>query len=174
SKDNGLDIEGMAVAGHKIFLGLRGPVLRGWAVLLELELEESETDVLSLKLLEDKKLYRKHFLNLAGLGVRDLYLHNEDLLILAGPTMTLSGEQQIFRLKDVLDHNDDCVWHGEKDGLEALFDIPLTMGSDFAEGMTLFPCLGYEDSLLVVYDAPDKKRLVGGDAVLADVFRLSA
>ncbi len=172
SKDNGLDIEGMAVAGHKIFLGLRGPVLRGWAVLLEIELEKNETDVLSLKTLEDGKLYRKHFLNLDGLGIRDLYLHNEDLLILAGPTMTLSGEQQIFRLKDVLEHNDDRIWYGEADDLDALFDIPLTMGCDFAEGMTLFPCLGCKDSLLVVYDCPAENRLVGEDAVLADVFRL--
>ncbi len=172
SKDNGLDIEGMAVAGNKVFLGLRGPVLRGWAILLELELEEDKPGVLSLKKLEKGKLYRKHFLNLDGLGVRDLYLHNEDLLILAGPTMALSGEQQIFRLKDVLHHHDDCIWYGTDDNLEALFDIPLTMGSDFAEGMTLFPCLGYKDSLLVVYDRPDESRLVGEDAVLADVFRL--
>ncbi|MEO0348916.1 MAG: DUF3616 domain-containing protein [Cyanobacteria bacterium P01_A01_bin.15] len=172
SKDNGLDIEGMAVAGQKVFLGLRGPVLRGWAIILELELEADEPGILTLKKLEADKLYRKHFLNLDGLGVRDLYLHNEDLLILAGPTMTLSGEQQIFRLKDVLHHNDDCIWHGESDGLEALFDIPLTMGSDFAEGMTLFPCLGYKDSLLVVYDRPAENRLVGEDAVLGDVFRL--
>ena len=172
SKDNGLDIEGMAVAGHKIFLGLRGPVLRGWAVILELELEENEPGTLSLTVLEDEKQYRNHFLDLDWLGVRDLYLYQEDLLILAGPTMTLSGEQQIFRLKDVLHHDDDCIWHGEDDRLEALFDIPLTMGSDFAEGMTLFPCLGYKDSLLVVYDRPAETRLVGEDAVLADVFRL--
>jgi hypothetical protein len=31
-KDNGLDIEGLAVAGeNRLFVGLRGPVLRGWA-----------------------------------------------------------------------------------------------------------------------------------------------
>lgn len=39
-KDNGFDIEGLAVVGKKIFLGLRGPVLRGWAVILELALRE--------------------------------------------------------------------------------------------------------------------------------------
>src|SRR5687767_3250989 len=37
SKDNGLDVEGLAVADDRVFLGLRGPVLRGWAVMLELE-----------------------------------------------------------------------------------------------------------------------------------------
>ena len=37
-KDNGFDIEGLAVAGERLFIGLRGPVLRGWAVILEVEL----------------------------------------------------------------------------------------------------------------------------------------
>ena len=172
SKDNGLDIEGMAVVGQKIFLGLRGPVLRGWAIILELELQEEEPGVLSFKELYKNKLYHKHFLDLDGLGIRDLYFYDDGLLILAGPTMTLSGEQQIFRLKDVLQNDDDCVWYKDSDSLEALFDIPLTMGSDFAEGMTLFPCLGYKDSLMVVYDRPAQERLIGEDAVFADVFRL--
>ena len=34
SKDNGFDIEGLAVQGNQVFLGLRGPVLRGWAIIL--------------------------------------------------------------------------------------------------------------------------------------------
>ncbi len=33
-KDNGLDIEGLAVSEDRIFIGLRGPVLRGWTVIL--------------------------------------------------------------------------------------------------------------------------------------------
>ena len=37
-KDNGFDIEGLAVIGERSYLGLRGPVLRGWAVILEVEL----------------------------------------------------------------------------------------------------------------------------------------
>src|SRR5918999_1164596 len=30
--DQEIDIEGLAVSGERVFLGLRGPVLRGWAV----------------------------------------------------------------------------------------------------------------------------------------------
>ena len=37
SKDNGLDIEGLAIKDGRLFLGLRGPVLRGWAIILELQ-----------------------------------------------------------------------------------------------------------------------------------------
>lgn len=48
SKENGLDLEGLAVRGNRVFLGLRGPVLRGWAVILELELTETEPGILTL------------------------------------------------------------------------------------------------------------------------------
>src|SRR5512141_1438607 len=40
-KDNGLDIEGLAVTGNRVLLGLRGPVLRGWACVLELDVESA-------------------------------------------------------------------------------------------------------------------------------------
>ena len=39
AKENGFDIEGIAARGDRVFLGLRGPVLRGWAMLIELEVE---------------------------------------------------------------------------------------------------------------------------------------
>ena len=171
SKDNGLDIEGLAVAGDKIFLGLRGPVLRGWAIILELELEEEKSGILSLKALDKDVHYRKHFVDLNGLGVRDLCFHNEDLLILAGSTMVLSGAMQIFRLKDALDHSNDTIWSQDSDALSVLFSLPLTMGSDFAEGITLFPYLG-EDNLLVVYDRPNALRIPNEYAVFADIFHL--
>jgi hypothetical protein len=35
-KDNGFDVEGLAVFGARLFVGLWGPVLCGWAVILEL------------------------------------------------------------------------------------------------------------------------------------------
>ena len=37
------------------------------------------------------------FLPLAGLGVRDLHLDGDDLLLLAGPTMVLDGAVRVFR-----------------------------------------------------------------------------
>jgi hypothetical protein len=67
-KDNGFDIEGLAVVGDRIFIGLRGPVLRGWAVILEVEVNEGDDDASKLKLKKigrDDRRYRKHFLQLA-------------------------------------------------------------------------------------------------------------
>jgi len=48
SKDNGLDVEGLAVRGDRVFVGMRGPVLRGWAVLLDLEVRAETTGFLQL------------------------------------------------------------------------------------------------------------------------------
>jgi len=46
-KDNGLDIEGVAAHGdpdaETLYLGLRGPVLRGWAVVLEITAQGGRT-----------------------------------------------------------------------------------------------------------------------------------
>lgn len=52
-KDNGFDIEGLAVSGDRIFLGLRGPVLRGWAIILEIEVTETDPGTLTLKELDE-------------------------------------------------------------------------------------------------------------------------
>ena len=38
-KDSGFDIEGLAVDGRRLLLGLRGPVLHGWSALLEIAAE---------------------------------------------------------------------------------------------------------------------------------------
>ena len=44
----GFDIEGVAARGERLFLGLRGPMLRGWAMLLELRAERTADDTLAL------------------------------------------------------------------------------------------------------------------------------
>ena len=44
-KDNGFDIEGLAVDGRRLLLGLRGPVLRGWSALLEIAVEARGDDL---------------------------------------------------------------------------------------------------------------------------------
>ncbi|NBD15053.1 MAG: DUF3616 domain-containing protein [Cyanobacteria bacterium] len=172
SKDNGFDIEGLAVQGHRIFLGLRGPVLRGWAIILDIELEVTAPGVLTLKDLGDGILYRKHFLDLNGLGIRELCFYNDSLLILAGPTMDLEGAMQLFGLKDMLDCSKDTLWDQDSDHLELLFNLPFTIGSDHAEGLTLFPCFEDEKGLMVVYDSPNENRFRDQQSIFADVFQL--
>lgn len=173
SKENGFDIEGLAVRGNKVFIGLRGPVLRGWAIILEIEVEEPNPGVLALKEIgPEGKRYKKHFLHLNGLGVRELCIDGKDLIILAGPTMDLEGHLRLFRLKNALELSGNSLFSQESGQLEVLFDLPFILGADHAEGLALFPCLGQPNSLLVVYDSPDVARKVEEHGVFADVFKL--
>jgi hypothetical protein len=174
-KDNGFDIEGLAVAGARLFLGLRGPVLRGWAVILEVALQEqyAASSILQLQAIgPHDRLYRKHFLHLGGLGIRDLCVHGADLLILAGPTMDLDGPVTVFRWPDgTMPHGERIVPASE---IEHVLDIPYGQGVDHAEGMTLFaPDGGTAGALLVVYDSASERRQVGESMVSADVFPLA-
>ncbi len=173
SKDNGFDIEGLAVHGSRLFLGLRGPVLCGWAIILEIEVETADASTLILNPIgQAGRLYKKHFFNLNGLGIRELCLHGEDLIILAGPTMALEGAMEVFRWHEALDRDDDSLSDSQSGDLEMLFDLPFTIGHDHAEGLALMPCLGESPALLIVYDSPNPERRSASNAVLMDVFRL--
>lgn len=172
-KDNGFDIEGLAVAGKHLLLGLRGPVLRGWAIIIEIALEEDEQPPqLRLAALDaGGQLYRKHFLDLGGLGIRDLCVQGKDLLILAGPTMDLDGPVSVFRWPCGAEPDKECVVPVTK--LEHVLDLPFGQGVDHPEGITLFSTNGgTEEALLVVYDAASPSRQIGESTLMADVFPL--
>jgi hypothetical protein len=165
-KDNGFDIEGLAVRGLRVWVGLRGPVLREWCCVLELQLEVSGGE---LRLVDgDAGPYRKHFFNLGGLGVRDLALLDDDLLILAGPVMVHDGPSGIWRWKN-----------GAKGGAEAVpkhvkqvIALPHGKHEDKPEGLTIFEHGRRSTSVLVVFDAPAEKRKAAPSGVRADIFRL--
>ena len=173
SKDNGFDVEGLAAVGKRLFIGLRGPVLRGWAVILEIEPEEDGDDLLKLKSIgpDDHPSYHKHFLQLGGLGVRDLCVDSADVLILAGPTMDLDGPVKVFRWPGGANPKGDAIV--EAGQLQTVLDLPYGEGNDHAEGISLFNGGDIKNSLIVVYDAAPKKRQPGQDCMLADVFPLS-
>ncbi|MDX6694839.1 MAG: hypothetical protein QOF02_2442 [Blastocatellia bacterium] len=172
-KDNGLDIEGLAVAGDKVFLGLRGPVLRGWAVILELSVETKDPARLTLKSFGSSgRLYRKHFLDMAGLGVRELCLDGDDLLVLAGPTMNLDGPSTLYRWRGATAAAEETLVRGER--LERVLEIPFGAGNDHAEGIAIVPGTEQPRQLLVVYDNPGGDRKAGPGEVRADVFELPA
>jgi hypothetical protein len=167
-KDNGFDIEGLAVSGDRIFMGLRGPVLRGWAGILEVSVNEAGPSRLNLRDIgPDGRQYKKHFLDLNGLGVRDLCVDGNDLLILAGPTMNLDGPVAVFRWRAALESSDEQLIFSDE--LERLITVPNGTGVDHAEGMTLLPD---PKRLLIVYDSPGAQRKVSENSVIADVFAL--
>lgn len=173
-KENGFDIEGLAVSGRTLFLGLRGPVLRGWAVVLQVQPCELSSTYLSLDPIGPKgELYRKHFLDLGGLGVRDIRCFGDDLLILAGPTMDLDGHVLLYRWRGGARVEGERVV--ERQDLEVVLDFPhgsQVPDHDHPEGVALFEAHGRERTpgLLIVYDAPAPDRCVDGRTVLADLF----
>jgi len=172
-KDNGFDIEGIAVVGKHLLLGLRGPVLRGWAAIIEVALvDDTEPGWMRLApVSDDGKMVRKHFLNLDGLGVRDLCVQGKDILILAGPTMDLDGPVYIYRWVGGAKPGKDMVVPSDR--LERLLTLPYGQGVDHPEGISLFSDkAGAGDELIVVYDSASPARQIGDSTVLADVFSL--
>lgn len=169
-KDNGLDIEGLSVQNEKVFLGLRGPVLRGWAIILEIQLEEEEdTGFLKLKEVESTgEHYIKHFVHLNGMGIRELASDGQDLIILAGPSMDLDGTMEVYRWKKGASYESHQVV--DQAAVESLLQLPhrTEHGVDKAEGLAL-----REDGvLLIAYDSPDSRRKVGEYAVKIDMLYL--
>ncbi|GAB3534618.1 DUF3616 domain-containing protein [Pontibacter brevis] len=165
-KDNGFDVEGLTISGKRIFIGLRGPVLRGWAMVLEIETEEDENGILHLKQLTEKRPYKKHFLNLRGKGIRELRVCGNDIYILAGPTMDLDGVIAIYRWPDALLNQEEAFLHNNE--LDRLAEVPHgrgeESGKDKAEGLAIFD----EEHVLVVFDSPTDARKEGDNAVIAD------
>jgi hypothetical protein len=73
SKENGIDVEGVAVRQGRLFVGFRGPVLRGnFVPVLSFEFEHPDD-------------YQLSFVPLDGRGIRDLVAVEDGFLILAGP-----------------------------------------------------------------------------------------
>jgi hypothetical protein len=173
-KENGFDIEGIAVRpgpdeACSIFLGLRGPVLRGFATLLEIAVAPGKkAGELVLRELSGagRTKYRRHLLDLDGLGIRDLRGDGEDLLILAGPTMTLNGETNIYRWAGGLARTEESLTRRSSGELERLLRLPYGDGDDRPEGFTVLP----SGELLVVYDKPAEARLRGDHGAMADIF----
>jgi hypothetical protein len=166
-KENGFDVEGLAVQGSRIFVGLRGPVLRGWAIILEVAVKMgNRPDQLRLrKLGTNQQRYKKYFLDLHGLGIRELSFDGADLLILAGPTLDVDGPVKLFRWVNTLDTVENSFLNPE-----ALFTVPNQLKADRAEGLTLLTPMTGQPSILITYDSPASDRLQHSNAVLADIF----
>ena len=173
-KDNGFDIEGLAVDGRRLLLGLRGPVLRGWSALIEIEVE-ARGDQLRLVPLDDSGTFlRKHFLQLDGLGVRDLHFSGDDLYILAGPTMVLNGDIRVFKWplgRTVMRASREPVRF--ESALTESVSLPHGRGTNRAEAICDLPpaMAGGKPRWLVLYDAPGTDRREGEHTVFGDLLR---
>ncbi len=155
SKENGFDIEGMAVQRDRVWLGLRGPVLRGHAVVLDLELKQKAPNRLKGRRIDGERRYRKHLLDTRGLGIRDMRFEGDDLLLLVGPTMSLEGPAFVLRWRDAAHDDSSGVIAPER--VETIAELPYQLHADHPEGIELWPEAG-AGALLIIYDAPAPER----------------
>ena len=119
-------------------------------------------------------LIRKHFLQLDGLGVRDLHFSGDDLYILAGPTMVLNGEIRVFKwpgAKPLLAANREPARF--EAALSESVSLPHGRGTNRAEALCDLPptMAGRKPSWLVLYDAPGADRKDGEYTVFGDLLR---
>lgn len=137
SKENGVDVEGLAVDSGRLVLGFRGPVLRG-----------GFNPVLKLKFEEPDKA-ETVFVQLGGRGVRDIVRVQDGFLIVAGPV----GDSDLsYRLYHWNGH--DCVpgQGGPAKGVMTLLGTLPTGRGGKPEGLAV---LSQDDShyeLLLLYD----------------------
>lgn len=151
SKENGLDVEGLVTTRKHVFLGLRGPVIASQAVVLEVPQKSLFRD--------PNRGMKKHFLDLGGLGIRDLARYGKDILILAGPITATGGPFRLFR------------WRRRrvrKDRLKLLHEWKLKQENP--EGICYLERKG-RPGLLVLYDNP--KERVRKSTYAADWFPLA-
>lgn len=164
AKEGGLDVEGMAVCGTRVALGLRGPVIATYAMLLEVEVRPKKSGKLAVG-----KTLANRLLALEGLGVRDLKRCGDDLLILAGPTTGLSGPCAIYRWRDWVNeppaHDTKVQVHKP----DRILELPFGRGVDHPEGLALWG----DGRVLVLCDSPSRDRLSSkGLTIAADLFTL--
>ncbi|NEI31725.1 DUF3616 domain-containing protein [Rhizobium ruizarguesonis] len=138
TKENGIDIEGLAVVDGCVFIGLRGPVIGGFAVVAELAID-SAFRIQSV---------RPFFLNLQGLGVRELTRDGTNILITAGPVGDAQGPFALYR------------W-SPKPGFAPRKVYSWGTAIEKPEGLCWCE-VGGERGLLVFYDSPGDTRLQNG------------
>jgi hypothetical protein len=177
SKENGLDIEGIAVKDTHVLLGLRGPAAGGYATIMRLSVRIG-AKALSLRK-ERESSYGLSFLGLNGLGVRDLFRQGDDVLVLAGPTMDLDAPFALYRWHGAFARRvrrDEKLEVGSKQ-LEFLFDLKTPKRSlvggrpephERPEGIAVIG----RGALLVVHDRPGRQRLTPHGTLKVDLLNL--
>jgi Protein of unknown function (DUF3616) len=133
SKENGLDVEGAALRGRSVYLGLRGPVLRGHAIVASLDLDDPEPRA------------ALHFLPLEGLGVRSLCRAAAGgFWVLAGPTLDVADPFVLFH------------WDGEASVFDAADGTHLRRVADLSHAPGDKPegLFEHGGQLCVVHDGP--------------------
>jgi len=140
SKENGIDIEGLAVKEGRLHFGFRGPVLRGGWV-----------PVLSVAWDDPGGTGRMKYLQLDGRGIRDIAAVEGGFLVLAGP---VGDSDQPFRI--YFWDGADQLPGGENGPRPQLLGEFTDLGKAKPEGLAVLQARGKTYDLLVVSDGLPK------------------
>ncbi len=154
SKENGIDFEGLAVAEGRLYLGLRGPVLRGnYVPILSFAYDDIEDCAEGFT--ENPEDCRTLYVRLGGRGIRSLHRVSGGFLIVAGPMGDGDGSLQLY----LWDGRDCVLDDGTPDcRLALLGELPTPEGAK-AEGLAVLAEAAASWEILVVYDgAADGER----------------
>ena len=180
-KENGFDVEGLAAHEDEVVLGLRGPVLRGWAILVRMKMKTTKQGFLKPRKLPNGKRYSLHIVDLDGQGVRDLVwdrgarsgAKSADkagrLLLLSGAIADHPAPQSVYALAASDLERDLILGHR----LPRLLDLPVKRDGDNAEGLDILTRPDGARRLTLVYDAPHAERTDPEEGeLIADLFAL--
>ena len=154
SKENGLDIEGLVTFRRKVYVGMRGPVVDNIALVAAIGMTRDFA-------IDETGIFL-HFVDLGGLGVRDMTRWGGGILILAGP---VNGADSPFRLLQWTPRRTGKIQKPEK-------VQDLQPGADHPEGICALNRAG-ADGLIVFYDTKSDKR-ISGTRYRADWLKLPA
>lgn len=167
AKENGFDIEGLAVGAGHVWLGLRGPVIRGHAVVIQLALSANRRDRLKARKLEGTRRFRKFLLPIGGLGIRDMQFDGDDILLLTGPTMSAPGPSHLWRWKSPAKLDASCVIDERR--LCQMLDLTDPRHDEAPEGLANWDA----GRLLILHDCHGGPRLSHDDTrYRADLMRI--
>ena len=102
SKENGVDIEGLATKNNNLYVGFRGPVFRNnYVPIMKLKFDNINSTY-------DPNAYEVLYIQLGGRGIRDITSVSRGFLILAGPVGDGAASYQLYHWdgKDIIPGND--------------------------------------------------------------------
>ncbi|NWF36031.1 DUF3616 domain-containing protein [Mariprofundus sp. KV] len=150
SKENGIDIEAVAAKKGALYLGFRGPVLRGGFVpVMQLDFDAPE------------KSYRLLYLNLGGLGIRDMVSVADGFLLLAGPVAELPNEYRLYHWNGL-----DTLTDSNNGALKLLSEIRPPAGGK-AEAVAVERITDSSYNIIILFDGikggePRRYTISGG------------
>ncbi|MDN5211894.1 DUF3616 domain-containing protein [Fulvivirgaceae bacterium BMA12] len=144
SKENGIDLEGIAYREEQLFLGFRGPVLR-----------ENFVPVI-VTTFNNIKDYEMRFVDLNGRGIRDLVAVSNGFLIVAGPVSKGDGRFYLhfWSGQDEIPGHDRVI---EKN--KCIGEIPTPHPEAKAEGITILEETEEHYRAIMVFDGVDLREL---------------